>query len=53
MVVPEVYNNDDHQNELFLLHSEPVSGLHIGSGLELTFHNKGLFIVWGHLFTQF
>lgn len=34
MVVPRVYNNGDHRNDPFLLHSEPVSGLRIGPGLD-------------------
>ncbi|KAK1381120.1 Protein O-GlcNAc transferase [Heracleum sosnowskyi] len=34
MVVPRVYNNGDHRNDPFLLHSEPGSGLRIGPGLE-------------------
>lgn len=34
MVVPRVYNNGDHRNDPFLLHSEPVSGLRIGPVLD-------------------
>lgn len=34
MVVPRVFNNGDHRNDPFLLHSEPVSGLRIGPVLE-------------------
>lgn len=34
MVVPRVYNTGDHRNDPFLLHSEPVSGLRIGAGLD-------------------
>lgn len=35
MVVPRAFNNGDHRNDPFLLHSEPVSGLRIGPVLDL------------------